>query len=105
MQNRGGEKAQRMTSLTRGLLADPVGAGVAPVTRATDSASSHHKRAAADHELAARQHRKAAESDDKRKWHAAMLASASAMECAEKAHQQSISACKRSAQERRFRNA
>ncbi len=64
--------------------------------RAIDSASSQHKRAAAKHELAARQHRKAAASFDQEKWHAAKLASESAMECAENAHKQSISAFKRS---------
>jgi hypothetical protein len=64
--------------------------------RAIDSASSQHKRAAADHELTARQHRKAASLYDKEKWHAASLASASAMECAEKAHEKSISAFERS---------
>jgi len=64
--------------------------------RAIDSASSQHKRAAAGHELAARQHRKAASLYDQERWHAASLASASAMECAEQAHQQSIRACERS---------
>jgi hypothetical protein len=64
--------------------------------RAIDSASSQHKRAAADHEVAARQHRKAASLFDKERWHAAGLASAEAMECPEKAHKQSVSAFLRS---------
>jgi hypothetical protein len=64
--------------------------------RAIDSESSQHKRAASDHELAAREHRKAASLYDQARWHAASLAAASAMECAEKAHKQSISAFERS---------
>jgi hypothetical protein len=63
--------------------------------RAIDSASSRHKRAAADHELAARQHRKAASLFDKERWHHARLASADAMEVAENAHKLSVSAFKR----------
>jgi hypothetical protein len=64
--------------------------------RAIDSASSRHKRAAADHELTARQHRKAAALFDQERWHAASLASASAMDCAERAHRKSVSAFERS---------
>lgn len=64
--------------------------------RAIDSASSQHKRAAADHELTAREHRKAASLYDQEKWHAAGVASASAMECAENAHRKSRSAFARS---------
>jgi hypothetical protein len=63
--------------------------------RAIDSASSQHKRAATLHERAAFQHRKAASLYDKERWHHARLASGDAMEVAENAHKQSISAFNR----------
>jgi len=63
----------------------------------TNDSSSLHKDAASDHEATAKQHRHAAECHDNNKLSDAKTSSKSAMECSNKAHKHSETACASSA--------
>ncbi|TAH09808.1 MAG: hypothetical protein EAZ11_13920 [Curvibacter sp.] len=64
--------------------------------QSTPSPRTRHNHAARDHEEAAQLHREAAECHDQNRANAAQLSAVSALAMSKRAHERSLSACKKS---------